>query len=62
MLQVGVDSVVVEPGWKPNTELAESSNLPLHDTLGGIIVDNKLQASPDIYVVSSCNVVLGRPR
>lgn len=47
-----VDYAVVAVGAKPNTSLAEVSELETHSELGGYLVNAELEARTDLYVVS----------
>jgi programmed cell death 8 (apoptosis-inducing factor) len=63
---IQTDHIVVAVGIKPNTGLAEKSNLEVDRENGGIVVNAELQARSDIYVAgdvaSYYDAVLGRRR
>ena len=52
-VQLTVDHVVVAVGLEPNTELADSSGLPVDSVNGGFITDSQMKICDDIYAVST---------
>jgi len=61
-----VDHAVVAVGSEPNTELAKSSGLEVHPTLGGFVVNAELEARTNVFVAGdvACffDPMLGRRR
>lgn len=47
-----VDQVIVAVGVKPNTQMAEKSDLEVDPDLDGFLVNTELQARSHLYIVS----------
>lgn len=50
--KIETDYCVVATGAVPNTDLAESSKLETHPTLGGYLVNSEMLARSNLYIVS----------
>ncbi len=61
---IEADTVIVAAGVKPNSQLAAESGLPIGEA-GGVKVDERLQAAPDVYAAGDVaevrDFVTGRP-
>ncbi|KAF4523243.1 hypothetical protein B566_EDAN006866 [Ephemera danica] len=64
--KVNADHAVIAVGLEPNTELATTSGLELHEELGGFLVNAELEARSNLWAAgdSACffDVKLGRRR
>ncbi|XP_059483923.1 apoptosis-inducing factor 1, mitochondrial [Neocloeon triangulifer] len=63
---INADHAVVAVGLQPNTQLANTSGLEVHEELGGFLVNAELEARSNLWVAGDCacffDVKLGRRR
>ncbi|XP_065345633.1 apoptosis-inducing factor 1, mitochondrial [Cloeon dipterum] len=63
---IKTDHAVVAVGLEPNTQLANTSGLEVHEELGGFLVNAELEARSNLWVAGDCacffDIKLGRRR